>query len=144
MNLLKNLVLILSILFCIPGYTGELKLGLNLLSIHGLDRSESYHNSVDKQGIFMYTKFVYLRYNQNYFVVGKDSVGSNMVGYMYEYNNFIFGAYSYNQSDWKKVHQENKLGENLGFIPYFGYKVNLGNSTSLVLNPLLTTLNIEF
>lgn len=126
------------------GHAKELTLGINLLSIHGFDRSRYFSNKIDSEGAAMYLKYIYLRYEDYYLVVGKDSIGSTTVGTMYEYNNFIIGLYTYNRSDWARVHQENSFGETLGFVPYLGYKVKLSNNINFIFNPILSTLNIEF
>lgn len=150
---MKQLILILIALFLIllsQVEATELELGVNLITMHTMDRNEQFSNKVDAKGILMTNSFQYIGLNKKYYLLkGEDSVGSKMAGGFYTFdNNIIIGGYSYNKKDWKAKKMKNTLGDSLGFIPIIGYKwtenLAITEDISLKSNVILTPVIVNW
>lgn len=148
---MKNFVILLFFYIVVLSFSNEaqskteVKFGINLLSIHTIDRSDKFHQSLDNQGIVMYAKFAYVTYKDFYLMSGKDSAGAFIVGGGYKFsNNFMIIAYNYNKSHWHSKDLRNDVGEILGFIGGPGYRLDISKNQNLIIMPTVINYNIEF
>lgn len=117
---------------------------------HTFAREESFKNKIDSKGALMYNPIISYSYNDNNFIVGKDSIDSSFLGYYKRYNHFIIGLYSHNIKKWDKVKLEAfniQLSDTLGLIPIVGleYKQNLFKNIYLkeVITPATFSIGIS-